>query len=416
MQQRTDPRRLQALDDWPATREEALARLAAFAPRAGRDYAETRNYDLGAEDRANVSVLSPYIRHRLITEDEIVSEVLAHHGLGEAEKFIQEVCWRTYWKGWLEMRPAVWQRYCADVEALERALLTDAGLAARLEAAVSGKTGIACFDAWALELQSTGYLHNHARMWFASIWIFTLKLPWQLGADFFLRHLLDGDPASNTLSWRWICGLHTPGKTYPARATNIAEFSGGRFALPGGLAGEAVAVSEATPVPKPQPLKPAGAPPAGPVVLLLTEDDLLPETWPLDRAIVRSVVLLDASSANLRLSPRVRRFKSAALADARMRAARQFRCPATVIDALSADAAGAVIAACGDVSATVTVEVPVGPVRTAVVPLIKEVARRGVSSQTIRRSWDDAFWPHATAGYFRFKDAIPTEFNRLGIL
>ncbi len=76
---------------------------------------------------------------------------------------------------------------------------------------------------------SAGYLHNHARMWFASIWIFTLRLPWVLGADFFMRHLCDGDPASNTLSWRWVAGLHTRGKTYLARASNIATYTGGRF-------------------------------------------------------------------------------------------------------------------------------------------------------------------------------------------
>ena len=98
-----------------------------------------------------------------------------------------------------------------------------------------GATGIDCFDAWARELVATGYLHNHARMWFASIWIFTLRLPWELGADFFLRHLIDGDPASNTLSWRWVAGLQTAGKTYLATAENIARFTGGRFA-PQGLA------------------------------------------------------------------------------------------------------------------------------------------------------------------------------------
>ncbi len=83
---------------------------------------------------------------------------------------------------------------------------------ARWEQATTGRTGLACFDAWARELLDVGYLHNPARMWFASLWIFTLELPWALGADFFLRHLLDGDPASNTLSWRWVGGLQTPGK------------------------------------------------------------------------------------------------------------------------------------------------------------------------------------------------------------
>ncbi len=94
---------------------------------------------------------------------------------------------------------------------------------------LSGSTGIDCFDHWAQELADTGYLHNHARMWFASIWIFTLELPWQLGADFFLTRLLDADPAANTLSWRWVAGLHTPGKHYLARASNIEKFTLGRF-------------------------------------------------------------------------------------------------------------------------------------------------------------------------------------------
>ena len=71
-------------------------------------------------------------------------------------------------------------------------------------------------------------MHNHARLWFASIWIFTLKLPWELGAAFFLEHLHDGDPASNTLSWRWVAGLHTKGKNYVASADNIEKFTDGK--------------------------------------------------------------------------------------------------------------------------------------------------------------------------------------------
>ena len=62
-------------------------------------------------------------------------------------------------------------------------------------------------------------------MWFASIWIHTLELQWELGADFFLKHLLDGDPASNTLSWRWVAGIHTKGKNYIARKSNIEKYS-----------------------------------------------------------------------------------------------------------------------------------------------------------------------------------------------
>ncbi len=86
----------------------------------------------------------------------------------------------------------------------EEQLAASSGLRRAYERAVEGRTGIDGFDDWARQLVETGWLHNHTRMWFASIWIFTLRLPWALGAAFFLRHLLDGDPASNTLSWRWV--------------------------------------------------------------------------------------------------------------------------------------------------------------------------------------------------------------------
>ncbi|MBF9061264.1 DNA photolyase, partial [Rhodobacterales bacterium HKCCSP123] len=234
-----------------ATRTEALARLSRFLPRAGRDYAARRNYDLPGAGHPHVSQLSPYLRHRLLTEEEVLSAVLARFSLGTAEKFVQEVCWRTYWKGWLEMRPAVWAAYRRELaELLEGA---DATLTNRLAAAEGGETGIDCFDAWARELLTTGYLHNHARMWFASIWIFTLGLPWQAGADLFLRRLLDGDPASNTLGWRWVAGLQTRGKHYLARPDNIARYTEGRFA-PAGL------VSDAAPLEGPAPPQRRAAP------------------------------------------------------------------------------------------------------------------------------------------------------------
>ncbi|MEO1641156.1 MAG: FAD-binding domain-containing protein, partial [Pseudomonadota bacterium] len=162
----------------------ALTRLQTFVPNAGRTYAARRNYD----DSAGVSTLSPYIRHRFLTEEEVLRATLARHSPSAAEKFIQEVYWRTYWKGWLEMRPSVWTAYKADLNAAWNRVQTESGLRSEWEAACSGETGIDCFDHWANQLTDTGYLHNHARMWFASIWIFTLRLPWALGADFFMRH------------------------------------------------------------------------------------------------------------------------------------------------------------------------------------------------------------------------------------
>ena len=153
-----------------------------------------------------VSVLSPYIRRRLVLESDAVAAALAAHGPEAAEKFVQEVIWRGYFKGWLERRPQVWDSYVTGLEADLTALDRDRRLRRDVERAMNGQTGLECFDAWATELVDTGYLHNHARMWFASIWIFTLGLPWRLGADFFYRHLLDGDAASNTLGWRWAAG------------------------------------------------------------------------------------------------------------------------------------------------------------------------------------------------------------------
>ena len=223
---------------FPASRQAALQRLDAFVPRAGAQYASDRNTDRGPGRPSAVSRLSPYLRYRLITEEETAALVLGWHGFAAADKFVQEVLWRTYWKGWLEMRPAMWHRFLAERDQ-QRQSFRNVRAVADAEA---GLTEIEGFDDWARELVETGYLHNHARMWFASIWIFTLRLPWALGADFFLRHLIDADAASNTLSWRWVAGLQTVGKTYLATTKNIARYTNGRFA-PKGLAREAIALA-----------------------------------------------------------------------------------------------------------------------------------------------------------------------------
>ena len=185
------------------------------------DYQGLRNYDFGSDKRDNVSCLSPFITHRLILEQKLINRSLDTYPFSKIEKFIQEIYWRTYWKGWLELRPAVWEDFIS-----ERVEIYDE---AAYEKAINGNTGIDCFDFWIKELKEENYLHNHTRMWFASIWIFTLGLPWQLGAEFFMKYLLDGDAASNTLSWRWVAGIQTKGKHYIARSSNISKFTGGRF-------------------------------------------------------------------------------------------------------------------------------------------------------------------------------------------
>ena len=205
-------------------REQGIAKLKEFSENHLSNYAKSRNFDYGPSKRDNVSNLSKYITHRIIDEQEVIQTAHSKFAYIKIEKFIQEVFWRTYWKGWLEMRPRVWTSYIEDLKQLEKQKDS-----VEYQQAISGKTSIECFNDWASELIKYNYLHNHARMWFASIWIFTLKLPWQLGADFFLKHLLDGDAASNTLSWRWVAGLQTKGKNYLATKFNINTFSAKKY-------------------------------------------------------------------------------------------------------------------------------------------------------------------------------------------
>ena len=207
------------LDPHP-TRAAALEAVERFLPRVPA-YPAERGFDRG--DHSTVSRLSVWLRHRVIHDTEVIDRVLARWPLTSAEKFLQEVVWRSYWRGWLAHHPAVWTNFRRAVEAQRGIELPG------LRAAGEGATALTFFNDWVRELTTTGYLHNHTRMWFASVWIFTLKLPWALGADFMCRHLLDGDPASNTLSWRWVAGLHTRGKHYVARPDNIAHFSAGRW-------------------------------------------------------------------------------------------------------------------------------------------------------------------------------------------
>jgi len=206
--------------------EASEAELNWFLAQNLKQYSRLRNFDFGPDKRNNVSQLSKYISHRVIDEYDVVRATLGVSTYERAEKFIQEVFWRVYWKGWLEHRPTVWSDFVAFDQQDKLSSQKDNK---NYLAAINGETGIECFDFWAQELRNTNYLHNHARMWFASIWIFTLGLPWQAGAQFFLKHLLDGDAASNTLGWRWVAGIQTMGKCYLARAENISKFTGERF-------------------------------------------------------------------------------------------------------------------------------------------------------------------------------------------
>ncbi len=388
------------------SRTAALARLAAFVPTAGQHYAAGRNTDPGPTQPSAVSKLSPYLRYRLLTEREVVAAVLDRHGLAAADKFVQEVLWRTYWKGWLEMRPIVWARFIEERDR-QRQAISDARA---IDAAEGGTTGIAGFDDWARALVATGYLHNHARMWFASIWIFTLRLPWALGADFFLRHLIDADAASNTLSWRWVAGLQTVGKTYLATADNIARHTNGRF-VPVGLAREAVALIEPPVGPaqalpdRPQPVSGARS------LLLVTHEDMHPESLLFGDVPIEAAVL--SYGTDLLWGDRARAFVRSATDDVGGRVRAHYGCATDPVAPLTADVLVSAAQAAG-VRQIVTAYAPVGPVADALAATRPVLEEHGIALTEGRRHWDRQFWAHATRGFFPFKDKIPTLLEQMG--
>ena len=207
------------------SRASAIEKLNKFVEQNLFEYSRLRNFDYGPGNRSNISCLSPYITHGVISELEVIKKSLSKFSFSKNEKFIQEVLWRTYWKGWLELRPNVWTDYLIELNKIREEFKDNQNY----KNAIDGKTNIECFNQWVNELKENNYLHNHTRMWFASIWIFTLELPWQLGAEFFMQHLFDGDAASNTLGWRWVAGVQTQGKHYLASEWNIKKFTNNRF-------------------------------------------------------------------------------------------------------------------------------------------------------------------------------------------
>ena len=208
-----------------ASRAKAIDKLNIFIENNLSEYSKLRNFDFGPDNRSNISCLSPYITHGIVNELEVIDKSLKKFSFSKNEKFIQEVLWRVYWKGWLELRPNVWSDYLVELNNLRNEFKSNQNYINAIE----GKTNIECFNQWVKELKENNYLHNHTRMWFASIWIFTLELPWQLGAEFFMQHLYDGDAASNTLGWRWVAGVQTQGKHYLASEWNIKKFTNNRF-------------------------------------------------------------------------------------------------------------------------------------------------------------------------------------------
>jgi deoxyribodipyrimidine photo-lyase len=395
------------------SREEALVLLAAFLPKAGTSYTRNRNFDLGAGQHKHVSQLSAYIKRRIITEEDVLKKVLSAHSLNEAGKFIDEIFWRTYFKGWLESRPHIWMQYCADVHHLTHELQTQSGLRDRWAAACLGETGIDCFDAWAKELAETGYLHNHARMWFASIWVYTLQLPWQLGADFFLRHLLDGDAASNTLSWRWVVGLHSVGKTYLARAENIQRFTNGRFA-PKGLAQVAPPLNDTASTMAPKIIDPPNPYLEGRKTgLLLHSDDLnIAHLTQYSDCIASATYRPVDAGTMLVSSPKLLEFNNAALDAATKRWKPNLLncCDVTTPEGILSWALE------NKLEQIVTPYAAVGNTSQMLEKCKHLLSNHGVQLTQVMREYDIISWPYATKGFFKFREKIPKILTSLSII
>ncbi len=390
------------------TRAAALARLEEFLSVAGR-YAADRNYV--REGHTNVSRLSPWVQKRLLLESEVVAAARARWSFPAVEKFVQEVYWRTYWKGWLEQRPAAWSRWQECVPRLRASLHAEQLLA--LEAALAGKTGIAGFDAWAQELVATGYLHNHARMWFASIWIFTFRLPWELGAAFFMEHLLDGDVASNTLSWRWVAGLQTPGKTYVARADNIAFYTDGQHAPEAGqLASAQIAIKE-EPLPKvalwtedaAQVTSLVGYERLG---LWLHAEDLAVATGELAGLKIHAVNAAWPKGIVERAgwSEKVAAWTQAAVRDGATQAGRHFGAEVSLEETSNLPVSLVEWAKQNRLQAVVAYRPFVGSWLAEALALEAALSAAGIPLIWRRRAWDAELFPHATRGYFPFWERI----------
>ena len=379
----------------------ATSTLESFLPRAGHAYAAERNTDTGPRERKNVSQLSPWVRTRMLPEWKIINNVLKQHSRSAAEKFIDEVCWRTYWKGWLQLRRGIWDDYLNELN-VQRNQWSHHDC---YVSTINSQSGIECLDAWTRELIETGYLHNHARMWYASIWIHTLQLPWTLGAAFFLTHLLDGDPASNTLSWRWVAGLHTIGKTYLARPGNIRKYTNGRFTVDEPLAEKPLKL-DTPPLPKPSEIPDLPKIPAeAKLGLLVQEDDLSASEWICEKFEIHSIagLFLQDIYTTHNIAKPVADFRIACLKNTLGTDANYFESIEATVNWTKREELDAVIIA----------EIPVGLWNKAIPELKAALEQQGIKLYFVRHWWDTLLQPHAKAGFFRFKKAIPKALSKI---
>jgi deoxyribodipyrimidine photo-lyase len=399
---------LTVFDRFPVRRGPALERWHEFLPEVIR-YGARRNHV--THDHSHVSRLSPAVRLGVIRPEELVRDTLTSYPLHQVEKWVQEVCWRTYWKGWLEMRPQVWHSWRRRVAELHSTLPIE--VRERCAAVTEGRSGVAIMDHFAKELRMTGYLHNHARMWWASFWVHVERLPWELGADFFFRHLLDADPASNTLSWRWVAGLQTVGKTYLVRRSNLERYcepsllqdTSGLSQLDDDQNSPFIAKEDADLTRHSLPDWSEEAPVlTGRVGIWLHPDDLCAELGPL--ACLRPVAIAGFTSQavyeRMRLSHARVLSLHTALEDGVTRASQHFQAAGTVTDHATSAVGMASWVEREKLDAVVSFVPNVGPIADALPQIREALAVRGVGLHLVRRPWDAKLFALSKSGFFPF--------------
>jgi len=396
------------------TRDAGLKRLKEFAPLAGEIYSNKRNFDFSSIEKNSVSALSPWIKHRLITEEEVIIEILKYHNQHSAMKFIQEVFWRGYFKGWLEQHPTVWSHHNDKLIKEYAKLENNRFVKESYMSAVNGETGIECFDFWCEQLKSTGYLHNHVRMWFASIWVFTLKLPMELGADFFMLHLIDADAASNTLSWRWVSGLHTKGKAYAARASNIEKFTNGQFNPSGQLVENIEPLIENIDHPLVS-LPQLHQSIEKDAILLLTEEDCSPETSLTGNNLEVEILplYLDKKYPQwIKPSKSVRSFSDTAIQNTCQRLGKP-----TAEERNNTNWTDTILETSDRIGTKniIIPKVPVGAVKSKLRKIKKNLAEHDIYINEHYKSYDMHTWQYASKGFFKLKKQIPNILHQLGL-
>jgi deoxyribodipyrimidine photo-lyase len=207
--------------DWPPTMAAAHARIAAVRPS---DYARSRNFIHGA-----VTGLSPYITHGLVSLSDVLAAVVQQRPLDVSHKLVFELGWRAYFRHvWSHRGDGIWQ-------SLHDGVLPDATYATAVPDDIrQARTGVPVIDVAVRTLYATGMLHNHARMWLASYVVHLRKVHWRVAADWLYAHLLDGDLASNHLSWQWVAGTGS-GKPYLFNNDNVVRYAPPEWHSPGSV-------------------------------------------------------------------------------------------------------------------------------------------------------------------------------------